>query len=120
MRHPRVRPLVAVLACLAPGSGHAFQWTAIAFRPGGQGYTIQMATCGGVTVIGAGVVDRGGRNEVTTALTVAQESLVADDLGVALSSGSARSPWTARRSSPDTRASSCAWSSMAATPSSSR
>jgi hypothetical protein len=69
-RPPLLRITALLLLALAlHGVAAAFSWTPFAFPPGDQGYTLEIATDGGVTRIDLDVRDRGGRYDVTTTTT---------------------------------------------------
>jgi hypothetical protein len=87
MSSPRLRTFVAILACIVVGSAQAFQWTALEFPSGDQGYTVQITSADGVSVIDVDMVDRGGTFDVTTAMTFVQKGVARDDLSGAMFGG---------------------------------
>jgi hypothetical protein len=84
---PHLRAFVAILACIVVGSAQAFQWTALEFPSGDQGYTVQITSADGVSVIDVDMVDRGGTFDVTTAMTFVQTGVARDDLSGAMFGG---------------------------------
>ncbi len=88
MPHLLVRRLVTAFLVFALGGAHAFQWTPFEFPPGNQGYTMEIVTGEGVSVVDIDIVDTGGSYEVTTTMTLVQSGVEQDALSDAMFGGS--------------------------------
>ena len=88
MSHSLVRRTVTALLVFALGGAHAFQWTPFEFPPGDQGYTMEIVTEEGVSVVDIDIVEAGGAYEVTTTMTLVQTDVEQDALSDAMFGGS--------------------------------
>lgn len=79
-----------MIACLAValGGAHAFQWTPFEFPPGDQGYTMEIVTGEGISVVDIDIVEAGDAYEVTTTMTLVQSGVDQDELSDAMFGGS--------------------------------
>jgi hypothetical protein len=87
MPFPQLRSFIAILACFVVGTAHAFQWTPFEFPSGDQGYTVQITSGEGVSLIDIVMIDRGGTFDVTTSMTFEQIGVAQDDLSGAMFGG---------------------------------
>jgi hypothetical protein len=87
MSFPPLRVFVAVVAGIVIGSAQAWQWAPLEFPDGDQGYTMQITSADGVSLIDVDMVDRGGTFDVTTTMTLEQTGVARDDLSGAMFGG---------------------------------
>jgi hypothetical protein len=86
--HPIFRRFVVACLVVALGGAHAFQWTPFEFPPGDQGYTMEIVTEEGSSIVDIEMVESGGAYEVTTTMTLVQSGVDQDELSDAMFGGS--------------------------------
>lgn len=88
MSHTHFRRLVVTCLVVALGGAHAFQWTPFEFLPGDQGYTMEIVTEEGTSIVDIDMVESDGSYEVTTTMTLVQSGVDQDALSDAMFGGS--------------------------------
>jgi hypothetical protein len=87
MSRSRVRPFVVACLVVALGGAQAFQWMPFVFPAGDQGYTMEIVTAEGSSIVDIDIVEADGAYEVTTTMTLVQAGVEQDALSDAMFGG---------------------------------